>query len=167
MVDQLFNSSERRRARLLLLLSNFGKEGKLAIDPNDEIIKALEEHSSGLYTPSPGVVYPALTYLEEMGFAVSEASGNKKLYSVTETGKEELAKNRPVLEGAKAKSQALATEAAALRQKLIATAARIQSLEREQSSLDEQITQLQAQDDERLRLIVANFMVPAARLRTG
>ena len=29
-----------------------------------EIIKALEEHSSGLYTPSPGVVYPALTYLQ-------------------------------------------------------------------------------------------------------
>jgi septal ring factor EnvC (AmiA/AmiB activator) len=61
--------------------------------------------------------------------------------------KEELAKNRPVLEGAKAKSQALASQAAALRQKLIATAARIQGLEREQSSLAEQITQLQAQDD--------------------
>ena len=30
-----------------------------------EIIKAIEEHSSGIYTPSPGVVYPALTYLEE------------------------------------------------------------------------------------------------------
>jgi septal ring factor EnvC (AmiA/AmiB activator) len=61
--------------------------------------------------------------------------------------KEELAKNRPVLEGAKAKSQALASEAASLRQKLIATAARIQGLEREQSSLADQITQLQAQDD--------------------
>ena len=61
--------------------------------------------------------------------------------------KEELAKNRPVLEGAKAKSQALASQAADLRQKLIATAARIQGLEREQSSLAEQITQLQAQDD--------------------
>ena len=62
--------------------------------------------------------------------------------------KEELAKNRPVLEGAKAKSQALASQAADLRQKLIATAARIQGLEREQSSLAEQITQLQAQDDQ-------------------
>jgi len=61
--------------------------------------------------------------------------------------KEELAKNRPVLEGAKAKSQALASQATALRQKLIATAARIQDLEREQSTLAEQITQLQAQDD--------------------
>jgi DNA-binding PadR family transcriptional regulator len=59
-----------------------------------EIIKALEEHSSGIYTPSPGVVYPALTYLEEVGYAVSESSGTKKLYSITDTGKEHLAKNR-------------------------------------------------------------------------
>jgi len=59
-----------------------------------EIIKALEEHSSGIYTPSPGVVYPALTYLEEMQYAVSEVGGNKKLYSITEAGKEHLAKNR-------------------------------------------------------------------------
>jgi DNA-binding PadR family transcriptional regulator len=63
-----------------------------------DIIKALEEHSSGLYTPSPGVIYPALTYLEEMGFTVSEANGNKKLYSITETGKEQLAKNREIVE---------------------------------------------------------------------
>ena len=33
-----------------------------------EIIKQVEEHSSGAYTPSPGMVYPALTYLEEMGY---------------------------------------------------------------------------------------------------
>jgi DNA-binding PadR family transcriptional regulator len=59
-----------------------------------EIIKALEEHSSGIYTPSPGVVYPALTYLEEVGYAVSEADANKKLYSITDAGKEHLGKNR-------------------------------------------------------------------------
>ena len=39
-------------------------------------------------------MYPALTYLEEMQYAVSEAGGNKKLYSITEAGKEQLAKNR-------------------------------------------------------------------------
>ena len=61
--------------------------------------------------------------------------------------KAELAKNRPVLAGAKAKSDALALEAASLRQKLIATAARIQSLERDQTMLAGQIAQLQAQDD--------------------
>jgi septal ring factor EnvC (AmiA/AmiB activator) len=59
----------------------------------------------------------------------------------------ELAKDRPAVANAKAKSQALATEAAVLRQKLIATAARVQTLEREQNMLTDQIAQLQAQDD--------------------
>jgi DNA-binding PadR family transcriptional regulator len=63
-----------------------------------EIIKALEEHSYGVYTPSPGVVYPALTYLEEMGFAVSEAEENRKLYKITDSGKEHLAKNRELVD---------------------------------------------------------------------
>jgi DNA-binding PadR family transcriptional regulator len=59
-----------------------------------EIIKAIEEHSSGIYTPSPGMVYPALTYLEEMGFAASEAEGTKRLYRITEAGAEHLKANR-------------------------------------------------------------------------
>jgi DNA-binding PadR family transcriptional regulator len=59
-----------------------------------EIIKAIEEHSSGIYTPSPGVVYPALTYLEETGFAVSETEGTKKLYRIASAGTEHLAKHR-------------------------------------------------------------------------
>jgi DNA-binding PadR family transcriptional regulator len=58
-----------------------------------EIIKAVEEHSSGIYTPSPGVVYPALTYLEEMGYASSEEQGTKKLYKITPAGAEHLKKN--------------------------------------------------------------------------
>jgi DNA-binding PadR family transcriptional regulator len=58
-----------------------------------EIIKAIEEHSSGIYTPSPGVVYPALTYLEEMGYASVEPEGNKKQYRITEAGAEHLKKN--------------------------------------------------------------------------
>ena len=61
--------------------------------------------------------------------------------------KAELDKNRPVVASAKAKSEALASQAAALRQKLIDTAARIQALEREETSLETDIAQLQAQDD--------------------
>src|ERR1044072_3839042 len=38
-----------------------------------EIIKALEDRSHGFYAPSPGMVYPALTYLEEIGHATIEA----------------------------------------------------------------------------------------------
>lgn len=58
-----------------------------------EIIKAIEEHSSGFYSPSPGVVYPALTYLEEVGYASSEQEGTKKLYRITDAGAEHLKKN--------------------------------------------------------------------------
>lgn len=63
-----------------------------------EIIKQVEEHSSGIYSPSPGMVYPALTYLEEMGYAASESEGTKKLYRITETGTEHLSENRASVE---------------------------------------------------------------------
>jgi DNA-binding PadR family transcriptional regulator len=58
-----------------------------------EIIKELEERSKGFYIPSPGMVYPALTYLEEIGHATVAVDGARKLYSITESGKEHLAKN--------------------------------------------------------------------------
>src|SRR6202789_1563103 len=61
-----------------------------------EIIKQIEEHSSGVYTPSPGMVYPALTYLEEMGYAAAAADGTKKLYSITVDGAGHLDKNHAV-----------------------------------------------------------------------
>jgi DNA-binding PadR family transcriptional regulator len=72
---------------ILLLLSEKPRHGY-------EIIKAIEEHSSGAYTPSPGMVYPALTYLEEMGYANTTAEGAKKLYSITPDGTAYLEKNR-------------------------------------------------------------------------
>jgi DNA-binding PadR family transcriptional regulator len=59
-----------------------------------ELIKELESRTSGYYSPSPGVIYPALTYLEEIGFASVEAEGNKKLYRITETGAAFLKENQ-------------------------------------------------------------------------
>ncbi|TKB71050.1 MAG: PadR family transcriptional regulator, partial [Mesorhizobium sp.] len=59
-----------------------------------DIIKALEERTSGFYSPSPGVVYPTLTFLEEAGYAVSAAEGNKKVFSITEAGQAHLNENR-------------------------------------------------------------------------
>ncbi|WP_454742843.1 PadR family transcriptional regulator [Cupriavidus necator] len=59
-----------------------------------ELIKALEARTSGFYKPSPGVVYPALTYLEEVGYATVDTEGNKKRYQLSEAGKEHLAANR-------------------------------------------------------------------------
>jgi len=59
-----------------------------------DIIKAIEDLTGGFYSPSPGVIYPTLTYLEEMGHAASTAEGNKKVYSITEAGKRFLDENR-------------------------------------------------------------------------
>src|SRR6202453_1192774 len=63
-----------------------------------EIIKAIEEHSSGIYSPSPGMVYPALTYLEELGYTASESDGTKTLYRITEGGTAYLNENRASVE---------------------------------------------------------------------
>src|SRR5580700_1019160 len=63
-----------------------------------EIIKAIEERLSGAYAPSPGVVYPTLTMLEEEGYAtVSSTEGNKKLYEATQRGLEYLKENKVTL----------------------------------------------------------------------
>src|ERR1700722_962443 len=44
-----------------------------------ELIRILEERSGGFYAPSPGMIYPALTYLEEIGDAAVSVDGNRKL----------------------------------------------------------------------------------------
>lgn len=51
-----------------------------------EIIRELEELSHGLYTPSPGAIYPTLQMLEEMGYATATERDGKKIYTITEEG---------------------------------------------------------------------------------
>lgn len=63
-----------------------------------DLIKAVEEQSRGFYSPSPGIVYPALTFLEEAGYVTSEPEGNKKLYTITEEGRAHLADNREAIQ---------------------------------------------------------------------
>jgi DNA-binding PadR family transcriptional regulator len=64
-----------------------------------EIIKALEERVGGGYSPSPGVVYPNLTLLEEVGHAtVSEERGGRRLYTLSEEGLAYLAANKTAAE---------------------------------------------------------------------
>lgn len=59
-----------------------------------ELIKAIETAAGGAYTPSPGVVYPTLTLLEELGYVTaSDAGGGKKLYTITPEGEAFLASN--------------------------------------------------------------------------
>lgn len=59
-----------------------------------ELIKIIEERSEGFYAPSPGVIYPALTYLEEVGHAIVAQDGGRKLYSITPQGEAHLAEQR-------------------------------------------------------------------------
>jgi DNA-binding PadR family transcriptional regulator len=59
-----------------------------------EIIKDIEEKVAGAYSPSPGVVYPTLTLLEELGYITTQAAaGNRKLSQITEAGQEFLDAN--------------------------------------------------------------------------
>jgi DNA-binding PadR family transcriptional regulator len=51
-----------------------------------DIIRELEEQSHGFYKPSPGVIYPTLQMLEEMGHAKSSEEEGKKVYSITAEG---------------------------------------------------------------------------------
>lgn len=70
--------------------------GLLADKPRHgyEIIKALDERSKGFYAPSPGMVYPALTYLEEIEHATVETEGTRKRYHITELGRGYLEEHR-------------------------------------------------------------------------
>ena len=63
-----------------------------------ELIRTIEERSGGFYTPSPGVIYPALTFLEEIGHASVEQEGTRKRYKITAEGEAHLAANRATIE---------------------------------------------------------------------
>jgi len=80
-------TSDDLQLLLLALLAEQARHGY-------ELIKALEVRSNGFYTPSPGMVYPALTYLEELGYATVELEGNRKRYALADPGREHLAANR-------------------------------------------------------------------------
>ena len=64
-----------------------------------ELIRALEERTGGAYRPSPGVIYPTLSLLEDEGFVrQTGAEGGRKAYEITDTGSEALERNRPAVD---------------------------------------------------------------------
>jgi DNA-binding PadR family transcriptional regulator len=63
-----------------------------------EIIKAIEDRVAGAYSPSPGVVYPTLTMLEELGYTSVIEDAGRKQYTLTPAGQSFLDANRPALE---------------------------------------------------------------------
>jgi DNA-binding PadR family transcriptional regulator len=80
-----------------------------------DLIKAIEERTGGIYVPSPGVIYPALTFLEEANYVTSVAEGNKRLYTITEEGKSHLSDNRAAVEATLAHLQRIGEQVAKLR----------------------------------------------------
>lgn len=84
---RLFDYGELRLL-LLAIISDAPSHGY-------ELIKTVEERFGGSYSPSPGVIYPTLSWLDDMGYAAIEpAEGGRKRYSITPEGKAFLAANR-------------------------------------------------------------------------
>ncbi|MFF6915116.1 helix-turn-helix transcriptional regulator [Streptomyces sp. NPDC012466] len=69
------------RASILALLKDRPMHGY-------EMIQEIAERSGGAWKPSPGSVYPTLQLLEDEGLIVSASEGGKKLFSLTEAGRE-------------------------------------------------------------------------------
>lgn len=70
-----------------------------------ELIKAIEERLAGAYAPSPGTVYPTLSWLDDMGYArIEEAEGNRKRYHITDEGAAFLEANRETVDALMART---------------------------------------------------------------
>lgn len=64
-----------------------------------ELIKAIEERFGGSYSPSPGVIYPTLSWLDDMGYARIDAeAAGRKSYHLTTEGEAFLAANRAAVD---------------------------------------------------------------------
>ena len=64
-----------------------------------DLIRQIEAEFDGGYSPSPGVIYPTLTFLEESELISGEVHGSKKLYSVTDAGRQSLVDQAIALDG--------------------------------------------------------------------
>ena len=82
-----------------------------------EIIKVLEEKTAGWYSPSPGIVYPTLTFLEEAGYVTAQAEGAKKLYTITDEGRAHLDQNRDFVDAVLERIAAIGNKLARVRRR--------------------------------------------------
>ncbi|HJO67261.1 MAG TPA: PadR family transcriptional regulator, partial [Sphingomonas sanguinis] len=97
---RMFDGSELR----LVLLKLIADEPRHGYD----LIREIETMTGGAYVPSPGVIYPTLTLLDEMGFIEEQRSeGAKKRFAATETGRSHLADNAEQVEALIARLKAL------------------------------------------------------------
>ncbi|WP_235538481.1 PadR family transcriptional regulator [Sphingomonas sp. Root710] len=97
---RVFDGAELR----LILLTLIGEQPRHGYD----LIKAIEERSGGAYAPSPGVVYPTITMLEDMGHIAEQAAeGSKRLFAITDAGKQEIGEQAELIEALFARLTAL------------------------------------------------------------
>jgi len=88
---RMFDSGELR----LVLLKLIADEPRHGYD----LIRQIEELTGGAYAPSPGVIYPTLTLLDDMGqIEAAESEGAKKLFAITDAGRAELEANAEVVD---------------------------------------------------------------------
>ena len=98
----------------LLLLALIGEQPSHGY----ELIKALEQRSSGFYVPSPGMMYPALSCMEDRGHVSIQAEGNRKRYALSDDGRTHLEANREHVDGLLAKLDAAAEKMRVMRSAL-------------------------------------------------
>lgn len=97
---RMFDGSELR----LVLLKLIADEPRHGYD----LIRAIETMTGGAYAPSPGVIYPTITLLDEMGFIEEQRSeGSKKRFAATDSGRTHLHENAEQVEALLARLQAL------------------------------------------------------------
>lgn len=66
-----------------------------------ELIRIMEDRTHGFYSPSPGVVYPTLQMLEDVGYVTSSQQDGKKVYAISEEGRKFLAERDDLAQGMK------------------------------------------------------------------
>lgn len=100
---RMFDGGELR----LVLLKLIADEPRHGYD----LIRQIEELTGGSYAPSPGVIYPTLTMLDDMGLIEAQQSdGAKKLFAITDAGRAELEANSEIVEAAIARLTAVGEE---------------------------------------------------------
>jgi DNA-binding PadR family transcriptional regulator len=100
---RLFDQAELQTL-LLSLLAERPRHGY-------DLIKAIETLSAGEYAPSPGVVYPALTFMEEQGvIAAQDAGASRKAYGATDEGQTQLARQAEAVAALRQRLEAMARQ---------------------------------------------------------
>lgn len=100
---RMFDGGELR----LVLLKLIADEPRHGYD----LIRHIEELTGGSYAPSPGVIYPTLTMLDDMGqIEAQQSDGAKKLFAITDAGRAELEANADIVEAALARLTAVGEE---------------------------------------------------------